>query len=220
MGDHRGHRVFAPMFGRRGLAVRVVLEPQHRGAQDAAFGEIAAHPGLDGAQIFADDECPGALSLQHDDADERIVVVAHIGALARRAALGDPPEPEHAEDVVDPHAARMAEGGLQHAAERAVSGIGEPVGPPRRLSPVLSELVIAVRRRADADVLGVDVAHHPGVGRGAAHSDREIGHDADRHARVLCSLLGVAELVPGDPLQPLVEGDLVKVVVVQFRHPR
>ena len=64
----------------------------------------------------------------------------------------------------------------------AYAGLGQPVRPPRRLAPVLPVLVVRVRRRADRDAAGEDVLQRPGVGAVRVHADRQVVHDAERHA--------------------------------------
>ncbi len=66
-------------------------------------------------------------------------------------------------------------------AERRVAALLEPVRLPRRLAPVLSELVERVRRRADRDPRGVRRPHPPRVGAAGVHADGEVVHGAERH---------------------------------------
>ena len=218
--DDRCHGVLPPVLGWQRLAVRIIFEPEHRSAQDAPLVEVAAYPRLDSSEVLTDHERVGTLRLQHDDADERVVVIADVGALARRTARRNPPQPKHADDVVDANPAGVAERGLQHASERRVGGVGEPVGSPRRLPPVLTHLVVTVWWSTDGDFVGIDISHHPGIGGRGAHPDSQVGDDANGHAGIRGGLLGVAQLLPSDPLQPLVEGDLVAVLLTQPRHSR
>ena len=83
MSGHRGQAELPPPLGRQRPAVTVAveLEPQDRRAQQAALAQIVAHPRFDGAQILTDDHRAGAVGLQRDDADHRVVVVADIGAV-------------------------------------------------------------------------------------------------------------------------------------------
>ena len=148
----RGHRrqaVFAPPLGRQRAAgsVAVEFEPQNRGTQYATRAQIVADPRLDRAEIFADHQRRRAIRLQRDDADHRLVAVAHIRALGRRLALRNPPQPEQADDVVDPHAAGVPQHAADQGAKRPILQLVEPIRTPRRLRPVLPQLVELVRRR-------------------------------------------------------------------------
>ena len=69
-----------------GAAAAVRSSSNHRieRAEQAAFAQVVAHPRFDGAEILADDDRAGAVRLQRDDADHRLVVVAHVGALGRQ----------------------------------------------------------------------------------------------------------------------------------------
>jgi hypothetical protein len=80
----------------------VHLEPQDRGAEDAALGEVRADPRLDGAQVLPDDDRVGPEGFQREDADHRLVVVADVRARGRPGALRDPPQAEQPDHVVDP----------------------------------------------------------------------------------------------------------------------
>ena len=73
--------------------------------EQAALAQVVARGRLDDAEVLADHDRAGARGLQHQDADERLVVVADVGTLDRTHAVGDPPEPEEADDVVDAQAA-------------------------------------------------------------------------------------------------------------------
>ncbi len=113
----RGQAVLPPPLGaqRPAVTVAVQLEPQDRGTEQAALAQVVAHPRLDGAQVFTDHDRPGPVRLKRDDADHRLVVVAHVGAVGRRRALRDPPQPEQPDDVVDANAARVPQHGVDHA---------------------------------------------------------------------------------------------------------
>ena len=113
--------------------------------------QVVARGRLDDAEVLADHDGAGALRLQRQHADHRLVVVAHVGALGRRAALRDPPEPEQPDDVVDADPAGVPQHGRDQVAERRVAELLEPVRAPRRLAPVLADLVERVRRCADLD---------------------------------------------------------------------
>ena len=181
VGGDRGEAPLAPLLGGQRAAVGAALEPEDRGAEDAAGAQEVAGLRRDHAEVLPDDDGAGPVRLEGEHADQRLVVVADVGALVGRAAGGDPPEPEQADDVVDPDPAGVPEHGADQVAERLVAELGEPVRPPRRLAPVLAELVVGVRRRADLDALRVDVLQPPRVGAAGVHADREVVHDAEPH---------------------------------------
>ncbi len=65
------------------------FEPQNRRAEDAAFAEVVAHPRLDRAEVFTDDERAGAMRLEGKDADHRPMVVVDVGAFGWLGALAE-----------------------------------------------------------------------------------------------------------------------------------
>ena len=141
MGRHGRQAQVAVLLRRQRPAVLVPLEPQDRRPEDAALAHVVADPGLDHPEVLAHDDGPRTLGLQHEDADERLVVVAHVGAFAGRVPFGDPPEAEQADDVVDADATGVLQDGAEHVAVGRVAELGETVGSPRRLVPVLAQLV-------------------------------------------------------------------------------
>ena len=133
VGGGGGQAVGAPALGGKGqpVAVPVPFEPQHRGAEHPALVQRLAHPGLDGAEVLADHQRPGARGLQGQYREHRLGVVADVRPLRGRLPLRDPPEPEQAHDVVDAQGARVAEEGAQEAAVGGVAG-RRPAGPGAR----------------------------------------------------------------------------------------
>ena len=198
----------APVGGRlQRPAVVLLLEPQHRGAEHAAAGEVVARPGLDGAQVLADDDGAGAMGLEQGDADHGLVVVADVGALVRPHAPGDPPQAEQPDDVVHAQRTGVAQHRAHHVAQRRVGGLRQVGGAPRRLGPVLAELVVHVRRGADLDARGEGVRVAPHVGPVGVDADGQVVHDPQAHARGPGLGLRTAQLLVDDPLQPRVEVD-------------
>ena len=84
MRRHRRQDQRAVLLRGQRRAVHVPLEPQHRRAEDPALGQVVAHPRLDDAEVLADDDRAGPVRLEREDADERLVVVADVGAVGRR----------------------------------------------------------------------------------------------------------------------------------------
>ena len=204
----------------------VELEPQDRGPEDAALSQVVADPRLNRPEVLTHDDGVGAHRFEREDADQRLVVVAHVGTLGRPGATRDPPQTEQPDHVVDTESARTAQRRLDHPTERLVRRLGEPVGPPRRLRPVLAVLVVGVGWRADVDARGVGLLQHPGVGALRVHSHGQVGHHAQPHAGPAQAELGVRQLLVDHPLQPLLEVDLVGVGPTerldsrQFRVPQ
>src|SRR5919197_407220 len=89
------------------------LEPEHATAEHPPSPELAAHRGLDGAEVFADDEGPGTRALEGDDVEQLGRRVANVSAVRRVATERDPPEPKEAHDMVDPEPASVAEARAQ-----------------------------------------------------------------------------------------------------------
>ena len=84
-----------------------------------ALAQVVADPRLHGAEILADDDGAGAVCLQRDDADHRLVVVAHISSSCGEPFRIADAQPEQPDDVVD---AGTAAGARTPALTRARNG--------------------------------------------------------------------------------------------------
>ena len=149
VGRHRGQHERPVVLGGERCAVHVPLEPEHGRPEDPAVGQVVPHPRLDDAEVLADHDRARAVRLERQDPDERLVVVPDVRAVARVGTLGDPPEPEQPDHVVDPDGAGVPQHRPQHVPVRLVGGSGQRVRAPRRLGPVLPLLVVHVGRCAD-----------------------------------------------------------------------
>lgn len=207
----RGHRRQAqpPVTLGRARIVPVRLEPQDRRARDTATGQVLLHPAFEHPQVLTDHHGPGALRLEHEDPDECLVVVPHVGTLVGGTAVGDPPGAEQPKDVVDAEPAGVSQRRPQHVPERPVSEFGEAVRPPRWLVPVLAAPVEVVGGCPHRHSGGQRIAQRPRVGAVAAHPDRQVVHDADVHPRSPRRPLRRRELLVAHPLQPAVKIDAV-----------
>ena len=96
----------------------------------------------------------------------------------------------------------------------------QPVRPPRRLRPVLAELIELVRRRARGHAQRQHVLQGPGVGAVRMHADGQVVHDADRHSGPDRLRLRRGELLVELPLQPAVEVDGVGMLFGETAHHR
>ncbi len=185
----------------------VVFEPEDRRSQHASTRQVLPHPRFDVAQVLADDHGAGPVRLQDQHADHRLVVVAHVGAGPRAQSVGNPPEPEEADDVIDAQCTRMPQQTPDEIAQRGIPGPRERGREPWWLEPVLPLLVIHVRRCADRDSGRVQRAERPGIRPERVDTHREVVHDPDTHAGLHRGVLRRCQLIVGDPLQPRVEGD-------------
>jgi len=120
--------------------------------------------------------------------------------------------------VVEAQAARVPQDVAQHRAVRRVARRREPLRVPRRLAPVLADLVERVRRCPDRDALGEQLLVRPRVRAARVHPDGEVVDHADRHARGTRRRLHRAELLVEQRLQPGVEPDARREAVAFGRH--
>ena len=227
----RGQTQFPPPLGlQRTSAGGVDLEPQDGCAQQPALPQIVANPRLHGAQILADHHRAGPMRLQCHDPDHRVVVVPHVRALGGRGTLGNPPQPEQPDDVVDANPAGVPQNRLDQRSEGLVAKLFELIGSPWRLGPVLAQLVELIGRGAGGHPQCQNVLQRPAVRASRMHPDGEIGHDAERHPGANRLSLGVGQLLIKLPLQPAVEihhagmlfgeaGNRGTVWVLQLRGP-
>ena len=181
MGGDRGHAVLAPFLRGQHLPLSSVLPPQDRGAQQAAPRQIFAYPWFDGAEVLPHHQCWGAMRLQGKDPNQRLVVVADVGACAGLEPLRHPPQSEQTDDVVDPEPAHTVQGGPHHGTERLVLQFLQFQRVPRGLSPILTTLVVLIRWSADGDPGCIDISHQPGFRAGLADSDSQIGQHTHPH---------------------------------------
>ncbi len=100
---------------------------------------------------------------------------------------------------------------LTRARNGAYPTFVELIGPPRRLGPVLPELVVLIRWRAGADPERQHILQRPRVGAVGVHPDRQVVHDAQRHPGLHRGGLRRGQLVIEQPLQPAVEVDGLRV---------
>src|SRR5664280_1756152 len=220
MGGHGGQTQLAIGLSRQGSALSVLLEPQDRRAEDAALAQIVSDPGLNHTEVLANHQRARPLRLEHQDADQGLVVVADVGALTGGQALRNPPQPEEADDMVDPDAASMAQDSAQHVSIRGVAELLQPVWPPRWLAPVLAKLVVLVWRGTNRDLTREGISKPPGISAFRMDTDREVMDDPDRHPGFLGLPLHRTELLINDPLQPAIELHLVADLITDCLHGR
>ena len=146
------------------------------------LGEIVAHPRLDRAQVLPDHHRARAVRLQRQHADQRLVVVAHVGARLRRLPGRDPPQPEQPEDVIHPDPAGMP----QHRGQHAAGTAGSPPRPAGRAATAAGSSPGRSGCSASGGAPTVTpcakvVLQPPDVGAVRMHPDREVVHDAQPH---------------------------------------
>ena len=184
-------------------------EPHDIGAEHSPAGEVGAHPRLVGAEVLADDQRPGAVGLKDGDANQRLVILGDVGAVHWQSTCRHPPQPEQAEDVIDSDPAALPHHRAHHLAEGPVARLAQGIGTPGRLIPVLSELVVRIRRAADAHGHGVHVLLGPRRRTMAMNADRQVVDDSQRHPGIARRPLGLTSLAVALPLHPAVVVDLV-----------
>src|SRR5829696_10319558 len=160
------------------------------------------------------------MSLERQDADHGLVVVANVGAFGGARTARDPPESEQPDDMVDTDAAGVPKDGGDHVAEGTISGLGQPVGAPWWLGPVLTVLVVRIGRRADRHALGVGVLQAPRVGPRRMHSHRQVVHDAQTHPGAPRGTLDQGKLFVYQPLKPALELDLPGMMLAELGDRR
>ena len=173
MSAHRGDCVARP---EPRLAA---FEPEQPVRERPPPPQVAAHRRLHQAEVFADHERAGAAALVGEYREQGGGRVAHVRALCRVHAVGDPEKSEEPHHVVEPHPRRMRSG--------AANGIDEGFPPcgaqlpwvEGGKAPVLAIAEELVGRRADAHARRQEVLPAPRVKavRGEAH--RDVGDKAD-----------------------------------------
>ena len=118
--------------------------------------------------------------------------------------------------MVDADTTRVPQQRVDERAERLVGLVRELVGPPRRLRPVLAELVELVGRCARGDAECQHVLQRPRVGSVRVDPHREVVHDPQPHARSHRRRLRRGQLIVELPLQPPMKVDVVGVSVGEF----
>ena len=139
------------------------------------------------------------------------MVVAHVRAFGGRRTGGDPPQPEQSNDVVDAYGARMAQHSPDQCTKRSVFLLLQPVRPPRRLRPVLAELIEFIGWRTRGHAQRQRILQGPRVGPIRMHADGQVMHDPQRHSRPHRLRLGRGELFVQLPLQPAMKINSVRI---------
>ena len=211
---HRDTRkcIGTPLLWLLQRASRPALKPQDRRPEDPARLQEFLDARLDGPEVLANDESASALGFESEDPHQRLVIEGDVGTLGSRRPVGDPPLAEEPEDVVDPDAPRVPEHGAQHVAVGHEGGIRERIGQPRRLRPVLAELVVHIGRAADGDSGCKHILQPPRIGAVAGDADGEVVDDPRTHADIHGRLLRLLHLLVQDPLHPQVTLDAIGVL--------
>ncbi len=201
MRGDRDQRIAPPPLRLERLVGPAPLEPEHVRAEHAARGQRLSQPRLHRAQVLADHDRPGRHRSGRERAERALNVVVHVRALGGRHPGRYPPQPRQPHDVVDPQPARAAletatalavavlvighppQRRVEQLRQRPVPGRRQRPRVVRRQRPVLPALVERVRRRADAEPAGEELLAGPRVRAAGVRADREVGDDADRHAR-------------------------------------
>ncbi len=124
---HTGQAELPPPVRAARLTRVVLLEPQDRGAQDAALPQVLARPRLDRAEILSYHDRSGPMRLQRQDAHQGLVVVPDVSPGRRGRPGRDPPQPEQPDHMVDPDPPGVAQHRAQHVPVGRVAGLGQPV---------------------------------------------------------------------------------------------
>ena len=174
----------------------LVFEPQHFRAGNAARRKPFTHAGFDSAEVFPDDERPGAGHLEADESEHFVGREMHVCAGCRWFAGGNPELAEQAHDVIDAQAVDPTQGGPQGRDERFVQRIAEPPRNERWDAPLLPVLAEWVRRCTDTQVEREEFLELPCVCTVRRETEREITDEADARRADPLQLLADDELTP------------------------
>ena len=194
-----------------------LFEPFHCATENAVLGQRFGHISRNHAKILAHDHATGARRFQRENAEHDVRIVMHVGAVHGLLAFRNPPQAEQAENMVDTHRARIGEHAMHHVSIHLVTGLIKGNRVQRRLAPILTLLVEHVWRGADRGTLGETLRIPPHVGTGRVHTHRHVGDDANLHAGVTRRLLGRMQLLGGDPFEPTVEFERVRILRAKLR---
>src|SRR5262245_16112800 len=86
----------------------MALEIEQPVTENAEARQRFANKWLHRTQVFADHNDPLADALQRQYTDQVFIAVAHIGAVRRVRAIGNPVEPEETHHMVDAQRARVS----------------------------------------------------------------------------------------------------------------
>lgn len=106
----------------------------------------------------------------------------------------------------------MAHCGAQRGDEGGVAAGAQAAGREGRQPPDLPAGGEAVGRRAQRHAAREGLRVGPDIGAVRAHAHREVEIEAERHPRLARAGLRLPDLAVGEPLQPEVEGDLVRAL--------
>ena len=118
----------AVVLGAQRPAAALLFEPHDGGTENTAFSQVIANPRIHNAKVLADDDGTRTLGFQQDDAHHGLVIVVHVRTFGGSAPIRDPPEAEHAQDVVDANGAGVGQRSADHVTQRQVARFREAAG--------------------------------------------------------------------------------------------
>jgi hypothetical protein len=168
VGNARRGRVERPI--RRGVEV----EHGDAHAGDVVGAQRALQRRLDRPQVLADQPAAVPPRLEARHREQLVEAVVHVGAVARRHAAGDPPQPRPAKHVVDPQRRGVRQRVAQAGAQHGVAGLAVTFGVQRGEAPVLPLGEEHVRWCADGRTGSEGVREGPGVVPLGGAPDRQV----------------------------------------------
>ena len=209
-GDHgEGRaRIFARLLEGRARP----LEGQDAVAQDARFHDGIGKAFRCRAQILCDHQALRAVALHAQHGQHGFERVVHIGALRGRSAGWDQEEALQLESVVDADGARMAHIGRDEIAEGGKSLLLQGERIEGRQAPILSLGSEGIRGRSGGELRGIALGRRPDLGASPIRADGEVAIETDGQSGGVGMLGSLRELPIGQPLQPGMEGDALRMV--------
>ena len=101
---------------------RGVLKPHNRGTQYAAIAQHILDPRLKRAEVLTHNNRAGALRLQRENAQHRLMVEVHVRAIGWGRHARNPEQTEQSQNVVHADASRMGQHRAQEITPRLVAG--------------------------------------------------------------------------------------------------
>ena len=193
----------------------LLLKPLNDGAQNATFSQSLRSVTGDDTQILPDDHPAGTSRFNGPDRQHGILIIGHVGSLARRQPVRNPPKSEQAQGMIDADGPAMSEHGMDQLPIGQKPGSLQAHRVKRRLHPILPLLIEIIWRGAHRGTGCIRFRMGPDIGSKRIDTNSHVFHQTNSHASIPGSPLRPFQLLISNPLHPDIEIEVVMMLLQQ-----